>query len=222
MVRLRSRPVRLGWLAGLSLIGLIAAGVAPPRWSGLTATSADGSRLTVGAVRLGTGLIAAALAQDAQTVVLESVVLELGPTTYRLPRIEFTGADLSRADLAGLFDKTAAEPLPSRLARLSAQRIAIPELVVEQQIGTERQTTRYSNVTGTDLNQGRIRAILAEAGALETKGGRGNAVSGTLGRIAMSDLDLAQAARVYIERSEEAPGDLKRISGAFSLENLDL
>lgn len=222
MVGLRSRRVRLGCLAGLSAIALTAAGVVAPRWGNVSLTAADGTRLSIGAIRLGTNLIGAALAQDAETIIIENVLLELGFATYRLPRMEFAGTNLSRADLVGLFDKTAPGSLPSRLARLSAKRVSVPEIVVEQQIGPERQTTRYRNVTATDLNQGRIASILAEAAAFETKGGKGAGVSGTLGRMTVSDLDLTQAARVYGERSDGPPGELKRIYGAFSLENLDL
>lgn len=222
MVGLRSRRVRLGCLAGLSAIALTAAGVVAPRWGNVSLTAADGTRLSIGAIRLGTNLIGAALAQDAETIIIENVLLELGFATYRLPRMEFAGTNLSRADLVGLFDKSAPGSLPSRLARLSAKRVSVPEIVVEQQIGPERQTTRYRNVTATDLNQGRIASILAEAAAFETKGGKGAGVSGTLGRMTVSDLDLTQAARVYGERSDGPPGELKRIYGAFSLENLDL
>jgi len=208
-------------LAGLSLAALATAAAVKPEWREVSLASPDGTRLTIGAARLGTSLIGAALAQDAQTVVLENLVLELGVATYRIPRLTFEGTSLDRAGLTSLFAPSTPEPLAERLARLTAKQASAPEIFVEQAIGPERQTTRYRNVTATDLNQGRIASLAAEAAAMEVTGGPNGTILGTLGRVAVSDLDLTQAARVYTERGDGG-GERSRIYGAFSLENLEL
>lgn len=222
MSGLGSRRVRLACLAGFSGLALAAAGTVTPGWRDIALTTADGARLSIGAIRLDASLIGAAFAQNAQSIVLENVVFDVGLATYRFPRMEFAGTSLGRAELTALLDTASTEPLAARLARLTAKQVTAPEIIVEQQIGPERQTTRYRNFVATDLSQGRIAAISTEAAAMEMKGGQGGAVSGTLGRMTLSDLDLTQAARVYAERSDGAPGDLKRIYGAFTLQNIDL
>lgn len=221
MSGLGSRRFRVVGIAALAGLAIAAGGVAPV-WRDVTLTNADGARVTIGAIRLGASPIGAAFAQDAQTIALENVVLELGLSTYRLPRIEFAGTSLGRAELLSLFDGKASEPLAARLARLTARQVSAPEIIVEQQIGPERQTIRYRNVAATGLVQGRVASIVAETAALETKGGRAGAVAGTLGRLTIADLDLGEAMRVYAERRNGPPGELARIYGAFTLENVDL
>jgi hypothetical protein len=128
MIGFGSRRVRVGCLTGLSALTLIAAGAVAPRWSDFSVTSADGTRLTVGKIGSAPAWIGAALAQGCADRCARDRHARAWGHTYRLPRMEFTGANLSRADLLGLFDRAAPEPLSTRLARLSAQRIALPRV----------------------------------------------------------------------------------------------
>ena len=117
-----------------------------------------------------------------------------------------------------LFDKNASEPLAARVGRLSAKEIRVPELVVEQTFANQRQTTRYRNIVVADVAKGRIASATSEGGTMEMKGGKSPG-SGTMGRLTMTDVDVAEAARIYAEKAA-TPGAMKKIYGGFTLENL--
>jgi hypothetical protein len=158
----------------------------------------------------------------AETVALDNVAIDLGFAVYRMPNIEFAGVNLSRAELLTLFDKNAPGPVGPRLARLSAKQVKVPELIVEQQVGGERQITRYRDIVVDNIANGRIASAASSNGSFELKDAKSGATSGTMGRLTLSDLDMPEAARIYSERAGAAPPALKRIYGEFALENLAL
>jgi hypothetical protein len=157
----------------------------------------------------------------AETVALDNLSIDLGFAVYRMPKIEFDGASLSRAELLALFDKNVSAPIGPRLARLSAKQVRVPELIVEQQVGGERQITRYRDIVVDNITNGRIASAASASGSFELKDPKSGATSGTMGRLTLSDLDMPEAARIYSERAGAAT-PLKRIYGEFALENLAL
>ncbi len=168
--------------------------------------------------------IGGALAQTAEgggIATLEGVTFDLGFAKYRVPRLELTGASLNRDELLKIFDASEGGPLAPRLKRLSAKRLAAPEVVVEQQIGAERQVTRYRDVELRDVVEGRVSSMTAAGATIEITSPKGGSVSGMVGRLAISGLDMAEAARIYEERAS-AIGELKTIYSAFSLDGLYL
>jgi hypothetical protein len=158
----------------------------------------------------------------AEAVTLENLSIDVGFAVYRIPRIEFAGVNLSRAELLSLFDKNAAEPVAPRLARLSAKQVKVPELIVEQQVGGDRQITRYRDLVIDNVTNGRIASAVSAGGSFELKDPQSGATSGTIGRLTLTDLDMPEAVRIYSERAGAATPELKRIYGAFSLEDLTL
>jgi hypothetical protein len=190
-----------------------------PPLTGVTAEIAGG-RLTVGAVRSAGGLMGAALAGASGSVTLENVTFESSSTTYRLPRIEFVGASLSRDDLARLLDSRGAEPWPARLARLSAERIVIPSVTLDQKVGPQLQAATYSNVVAAGVKAGRIAKISSDGSELRATGGPQGDVAGTFGRLSIDDLDLPAMVALYTDRAGDRPGPLGRVYGGFSMENL--
>jgi hypothetical protein len=189
-------------------------GIEPAVMRDLTVDTAGG-RLSVGAVR--TSLIGAALAQS-DTVALDNVVLTLGPVTYKAKRIEFTGVTSSRADIEALFDKASNEPLATRLARINARQISVPELVSEQTVGKEVQRSVQKNLVATDIKNGRIAQMLIESGTME--GGNDKARSRmTQGRTTVTDLDAAGMARTWAERGA-ANAPMVKLYGAFGVEDI--
>jgi hypothetical protein len=158
---------------------------------------------------------------SAEAVTLDNVSIDLGFAVYRMPKIEFSGVNLPRAELQRLFDKSVAEPVGPRLAKLSAKQVRVPELIVEQQVGGERQITRYRDIVVDDIANGRIASAASTSGSFELKDAKAGPTSGTMGRLTLSDLDMPEAARTYSERAGSAT-ELKRIYGAFTLENLAL
>jgi hypothetical protein len=219
MNRAISRRVRYSCLAAVSGAAILAAGVSVPTVHDVSIALGDGQRLEIGTVRGGASLIGVALAQSADSVILENVTLDLGHLSYKAPKIEFSGVSLSRAELAGLFDLSVTEPLAARLARLSAKEIVAPELVTEQKGGANRSVTRYRNVVARDVVQGRMGSLTVDGAAIDVDVPEGKS-TGTLGRITARDLDLAEAARLYSDKAGAAAPEMKRIYGVFSMENL--
>ena len=229
-----SRRFRLACLAAVSTLAIAASGIGVPPVRDVDLVLGEHGRLHVGAIRTDRGLLGIAAAQvptlqqglgralqgigAGETVTLDDVTLDLGFATYRMPKVEVSGSSLSRAELMGLFDKNASEPLAARVGRLSAKEIRVPELVVEQTFANQRQTTRYRNIVVADVAKGRIASATSEGGSMEMKGGKSPG-SGTMGRLTMTDVDAAEAARIYAEKAA-TPGAMKKIYGGFTLENL--
>ena len=227
------RRLRLVCLATVSALAIGASGIGFPPVRDVDLALGEHGRLHIGALRTDRGLIGVAAAQVpsvqeglnralqglgvGETVTLDDVRLDLGFATYRMPKIEVSGSSLSRAELIGLFDKSAGE-LPAWLARLSAKQIRIPELVVEQTLGGQRQVTRYRSIAIDTVTQGRVATASSEGASFEAKGGPG-AGSGTMGRLTLADVDLAETARVYSERAA-SPAPLKKLYAGFTLDDL--
>jgi hypothetical protein len=207
------------WLLAPASAAALAGAAVQPSLEGVSADVAGG-RVTIGAIWPGASLIGAALAQANGSVTLENVTFESSSATYRLPRVEFVGASLSRDHLARLLDPKAAEPWPARLARLSAERIVIPSITVEQTVGPQLQTATYRNVVVVGVREGRVATMASDGCDILISGGPQGDFSGTVGRLAIGDLDLSALIALYTDRASEQPGPLKRIYGGFSMENL--
>jgi hypothetical protein len=221
MNRALSRRVRYSCLAAVSGAAIIAGGLPAPTLNDVSLSLGNGQRLEIGTVRIGASLIGVALAQSADSVTLENITLDLGYISYKAPRIEFSGVNLGRAELAALFDMNTPEPLAPRLAKLSAKEIVAPEVVTEQKDGPNAGVARYRNVVARDVVEGRIASLSADGGSIDVAAAEGP-TKGTIGRMAARDLDLAEATRLYSDKAGATPPEMKRIYGAFSMENLML
>jgi hypothetical protein len=178
-----------------------------------------GGRITVGAVKV--PLWSAAFAQSADSFSLDNVSFTFGSTAYEAKRIEFSGASSSRAEIEALFSPNSSETMESRLRRINAKQVSIPEARVKQTFGQETQTTTYRNTVLSDISQGRIASALVETTAMETRGGKDNLLVST-GRTTMSELDLPPLARLYEAKADTPTAPLAKIYGAFSIDNLEL
>jgi hypothetical protein len=139
-----------------------------------------------------------------QDVTLTDVVLPLGGTLLRAPKLTASGTRLSRDDLAAILKADSAEPWPARLARLDAGSLTMPVLVSEHAgPGDARQSVTYRDVVARDVRAGRVGELTAGGAALSAAGGSAKG-SGTYGRIRATDLDLAALSRLY-----GVPGDGK-------------
>jgi hypothetical protein len=165
-------------------------------------------RITVGAVRA--PLWSAAFAQSAESFSLDNVSFTFGSTTYEAKRIDFSGVGSSRAEIEALFSSNSTEPMESRLRRISAKQITIPEARVKQTLGKETQTTTYRNTVITDVSQGRIASIAVEATAMESASATDKVVV-TSGRTTMSEVDLPAMARLFEAKADNASAPLARI-----------
>ncbi|MGU3539242.1 hypothetical protein [Methylobacterium sp. A54F] len=149
----------------------------------------------------GSALITPARAQEAafavQDVTLADVALPLGATLLRAPRLTVSGTRLSKDDLLAILRPDAPEPWATRLARLDAASLTIPELRSEHAgAGPARQVVVYRDVTARDVRAGRIAELTASGAAITVTGGRENG-SGTYGAVHATGLDLTALARLY-------------------------
>jgi len=213
-------PYRLlGTLAGVSMLAAAATAI-HPSWRDVEVQLGQGSRLQIGSLATNVSFLGAALAQSVDRVVLENVVLDLGGTTYRAPRVEVVGTGLSAAELSKIFEPQSRESLAVRLARLSAKELRIQELVAEQKVDGQRRITRYRDVVASNVDGGRLETLIAHSASTEVQQDGRTDLTGTAGRISASGLDLGQVARLYTEKAGPETGELKRIYSGFSAENL--
>ncbi|MCB8822091.1 hypothetical protein [Microvirga rosea] len=172
--------------------------------------------IAVGAVRA--PLWSVALAQTPDTFSLENVKLSFGGADYEAKTIQFNGVATPKADIEALFSSASAEPIATRLSRISAAQIVIPDLRLQQKLGPKTQTITYKNVVLTNIRQGRIAEAVAGAAGTEIMDGSKRTVS-SYGRMTVSDIDLPAFARLYETKADSGP--LTSIYGSFSVEKID-
>lgn len=164
-------------------------------------------------------LVVPAQAQGAAPVTLTDLTVAAGSMTYRIHRVEIRGGNLSEAEARSLFDASAGGSLPERLARLSAQEIVVPEITIEQPLGGGRQTTTYRDVVLSGVSNGKVATIIGESGSFATsgieKGGRGR-----FGRLAASEVDLAQSISIYFEKAAPGADAYRQLYASISLDAL--
>ncbi len=178
-----------------------------------------GGRFTVGAVKV--PLWSAAWAQSSDSFSLDNVSFTFGSTTYEAKRIEFSGIASSRAEIEALFSTNSTESMESRLKRVNAKQVTIPEARVKQTIGKTIQTTTYRNAVLSEILQGRIASAAIEATAVESKGDKDDVLIST-GRTTMNNLDLPALAGLYEAKADSVTPPMRRIYGAFSVDALEV
>ncbi len=154
----------------------------------------------------------------AESITLRDVSFRIGQTSYRAPQVEFIGANLNEQQLGALFDGRASAPLDKRLAELSATNVNVPELVAEWSSPSGRQTVTVRDLTLQNIVSGK--AASASARAVRSEGSI-VAMLG-IGPIAITDVDLALAARLYQNPSAIKEKDPDAVIGALDLNALDL
>ncbi|MGU3360789.1 hypothetical protein ACLBWX_10680 [Methylobacterium sp. M6A4_1b] len=165
----------------------------------------------------------AAQAQEAasavQDVTLQDVTLTFGDTVLRAPRLTASGTRLSKDELTALLKPGPGESWASRLVRLDAASLALPELRVER-TGAAGATpvVTYRDVVARDVRAGRVAELTAAGASILLEGGPQKG-TGTYGRMRATDLDLTVLARLYGE-----PGDgksaLQRIYATFAVDDI--
>jgi hypothetical protein len=175
-------------------------------------------RLSVGSARV--PLWSAAWAQTPDTLALENVKFTFGSTSYEAKRIEFSGLTSTRADIDALL-ASGSEPFATRLTRINARQITIPELKLTQKLGPETSSGVYKNIVLTDIVQGRVGQTMAETAAIDVTEGK-DRTSLTYGRMSIADLDLKTLATVYETKAETVSDALTKVHGAFSIDDLGL
>ena len=101
-------------------------------------------------------IVGALPAHAVSSFTLENVTLDGGGTVYRAARLEVTDSVLSREDMQALLAGSDHGLAPQRLAKVSAARIAVPELIADQTAGETTQSVTYRDVVFEDVVAGRI------------------------------------------------------------------
>lgn len=108
------------------------------------------------ALGLGAGLGLGGTQANAADHRLTDVSIDLGILKIAIPVIEIKGSPLDAAGAAALVSGTSGESALSRLEKLTAGLIVIPEFHVDQAIGARRQRTTYTGFSARDVAGGRI------------------------------------------------------------------
>ncbi|MCJ2117752.1 hypothetical protein MKK65_14455 [Methylobacterium sp. J-001] len=168
----------------------------------------------------GMGLPAPLAAQEGaaavQDVTVADVMLPLGGTLLRAPKLTASGTRLSKDELAAILKSDSTEPWETRLARLDAGSLTIPVLTSEHAgPGDDRQTVTYRDVVARDVKSGRVRELTAAGATVSAAAGlnRGN---GTYGQVRATDLDLAALSRLYTVPGD-GKGPVQRVYGTIQV-----
>jgi hypothetical protein len=100
----------------------------------------------------------------------EGLVVEIGAMVFSIPRLTVEGGPLTSAELARLADPKDKTPLDERLTRVTAKRIAIPEIRGESKAGERVTRFVYKEVVLEDIANGRIGALRAASLEQSAKG----------------------------------------------------
>jgi len=172
----------------------------------------------LGVAAIITALLGGRAGFAAENVTLRDVTFQIGQTSYRAPQVEFIGANLNEQQLGALFDARASAPLDKRLAELSATAVNVHELVAEWSSPSGRQSVTVRDLALQNVVSGKAASVSTRAIRSE---GSFMAMLG-IGPIAITDLDLALAARLYQHPSTIKEKDSDAVVGALDLNGLDL
>ena len=154
-----------------------------------------------------------------QDVTVNDVVIPLGGTLLKAPKLTASGTRLSKEDLAAILRPDSNVPWEQRLARLDAGSLTVPVLTSENAgPGDNRQTVTYRDVVARDIRAGRVGELTA-AGATVSSGAGPNRGSGTYGQVRATDLDLAALSRLYTVPGD-GKGPVQRVYGAVQVSDV--
>ncbi len=215
----RKTTARLILAGGVAIAALAVADRSAPLLGKFSISFGDGAVLKTDGIRLGNGLIGSALAQSPGEVTIDNVEVASGTASFQIPRITFSGVNLSREELTSLFGAGGSGALWERLASISADSVEIPEIVIEQNMDGVTQRVVYENVTATDIVDGRIGEIVAAGGAFEAEGGD-EAGKGSFGRTSIKGFDLPLLLQFYTRAAGDGPNPRRTVYESFELDDL--
>lgn len=175
------------------------------------------------AALLGLSAPPAARAQEGaaavQDVTVTDVVLPIGGTLLKAPKLTASGTRLSKEELTAILRPDFNVPWEARLARLDAGSLTAPVLTSEN-VGTgdNRQTVTYRDVVARDVRGGRVGELVA-AGATVSAVAGPNRGSGTYGQVRATDLDLTALSRLYTVAGD-GKGPVQRVYGTIQVSDV--
>jgi hypothetical protein len=159
------------------------------------------------------------LAESPGGYTARNLAFSAGPSSYVIPSAEIRGTNLSRDELARLLDPASGTSLAQRINGLAASEVVIPELRAETAGTAGRQSAVYRDIRLSNVGSGRISSAQAASGSFDSPAPEGP-TRGTFARMDVSDIDLGTVMSLLDDQPTPAPGELKRIYGAFSVEGM--
>jgi hypothetical protein len=184
-----------------------------------SALAATGVMALVGLAAIPAPLAAQEGAAAVQDVTVTDVVLPLGGTLLKAPKLTASGTRLSKEDLAAILKPDSPVPWEQRLARLDAGSLTVPVLTSENAgPGDNHQTVTYRDVVARDVRAGRVGELTAAGAAVSAVAGP-NRGSGTYGQVRATDLDLAALSRLYTVPGD-GKGPVQRVYGTIQVSDV--
>ncbi|MCJ2073624.1 hypothetical protein MKK75_33360 [Methylobacterium sp. J-030] len=184
-----------------------------------SALVAAGATALLGLAVLPAPIAAQEGAAAVQDVTVTDVVLPLGGTLLKAPKLTASGTRLSKDDLAAILRPNSAVPWNERLARLDAGSLTVPVLTSENAgPGDNRQTVTYRDVVARDVRAGRVGELTAAGATVDVVAGP-NGGSGTYGQVRATDLDLAALSRLYTVPGD-GKGPVQRVYGTIQVSDV--
>jgi hypothetical protein len=154
-----------------------------------------------------------------QDITVTDVVLPLGGTLLKAPKLTASGTRLSKEDLAGILRPDSSVPWETRLAQLDAGSLTVPVLTSENVgPGENRQIVTYRDVVARDVRGGRVGELIAAGATISVVAGP-NRSSGTYGQVRATDLDLAALNRLYTLPGD-GKGPVQRVYGTVQVSDV--
>lgn len=180
---------------------------------------AAAATVLLGLANLPAPLAAQEGAAAVQDVMLTDVVLPLGGTLLKAPKLTASGTRLSKDDLTAILRPDSPVPWNERLARLDAGSLTIPVLTSENAgPGGSRQTVTYRDVVARDVRAGRVGELTAAGATVDVAAGS-NGGTGTYGQVRATDLDLAALSRLYTVPGD-GKGPVQRVYGTIQVSDV--
>ncbi|MEZ5923037.1 MAG: hypothetical protein R3D57_01490 [Hyphomicrobiaceae bacterium] len=184
---------------------------------GLATVAVSGSPATLSGVT--PWAVPVALAGESVTV--ENLVIETGLGPIRIPRLEAEDSSVSAADIQALLTSSDLASAADRIAQISAKHWRIPELVFEQKLGEVTQTVTYRDIVLEEIAGGRIRRMSASGADINATAATGEGMSGRMGTILASGIDLAAALRIMTTTSSDPTAPLTTIYQSFAVDGYE-
>ncbi len=157
---------------------------------------------------------------------LEKLSIQAGIYKIIVPKVEFSGTNLTKKELLAILDGKSKEPAKQSLAKLNFAEAVIPELILETRIANRADRQIYKNVKLSNVVAGKIALISADGASFDSKTtvksekkGAGS-FKGTYDAMSIDNLDLVTIAQVFNEKSLDDNAPMQTIYTGYTLAGL--
>ncbi len=160
-----------------------------------------------------------AFAQGAP-VVIEKLVIPAGFYVFKIPKIEFSGTTLNKAEIMAIFDVKSKVPLKDRLTKFTFRDAVAPELVIETNLAGDTTRTVYRNAKLSDVVAGKIGRFSADGASFSAKNiGKDTsiAMNGDYGALVAEGVDIPAINRIISETSQDANAPMETLYASYTI-----